>query len=215
MTTVYIVRHGQSVANLEERFAGHSDFPLTDLGRKQAELAGNYLVEKKIRLDAAYASDLCRAFETGRIIAEKQGLVPVPAPGLREIYAGKWESMKFIEIYEQFPESFGVWRRNIGRARCDGGESIAELRVRVLAAVKEIVGGNRGKKILLAFHGAAIRALEAELRRLSPDEVKDLDWVGNASISVVEFDDDLNWNILQWDSREHLGDLVSDLPASV
>lgn len=215
MTTVYIVRHGQSVANLEERFAGHSDFPLTDLGRKQAELAGNYLVEKKIRLDAAYASDLCRAFETGRIIAEKQGLTPIPAPGLREIYAGEWESMKFIEIYERFRKSFDVWLQNIGRSRCDGGESIAEVRTRVLAAVKEIVWENKGKTVLLATHGAAIRSLEAELTGLGPDEMKDLPWVGNASLTVVEFDDELNGTIVQRDIREHLGDFASGLPANV
>lgn len=215
MTTVYIVRHGQSVANLEERFAGHSDFPLTDLGRRQAELAGNYLVKENIRLDAAYASDLCRAFETGRIIAEKQGLTPVPSPGLREIYAGKWEAMKFIDIYEQFSESFGVWLQNIGRSRCDEGESIAEVRTRVLATVQEIVRQNPEKTILLATHGAAIRSLEAELLGLSPDEMKDLPWVGNASLTVVEFDDDLHGAIIQRDIREHLGEFASGLPANV
>ena len=61
MTTLYIVRHGQSVANLEERFAGHSDFPLTDLGRRQAACAAAYLKEH-VRLDAVYASDLSRAW---------------------------------------------------------------------------------------------------------------------------------------------------------
>jgi len=215
MTTVYIVRHGQSVANLEERFAGHSDFPLTDLGRKQAELAGDYLVQQGIRLDAAYASDLCRAFETGRIIAEKQGITPIPTTGLREIYAGKWEAMKFEDIYREFSESFGVWLQNIGRSRCDEGESIAQVRTRVLAAVKEIVQANPGKTILLATHGAAIRSLEAELLGLSPDEMKDLPWVGNASLTVVEFDDELRGTITQRDIREHLGEFASGLPANV
>ena len=214
MTTLILVRHGQSVANLEERFAGHSDFFLTDLGRQQARLAGEYLLREHIRLDAVYASDLSRAWETGCIIAEMQGLTPIPTPALREIYAGAWEGKKFTDLQTEFPESFGLWLQNIGRSACDGGESIAQVRRRVSAAVQAIAAENEGHTVLLASHGAAIRSLEAELRGLSPDEVKDLPWVGNASLTFIEMEQG-QARFLRRDIREHLGALASSLPANV
>ena len=214
MTTLYIVRHGQSVANLEERFAGRSDFPLTDLGRRQAACAAAYLKEH-VKLDAVYASDLSRAWETGMIIARAQGLTPIADEGLREIWAGLWESKKFSELEAEFPESYTLWKENIGRAACDGGESIEQVRHRVWAAVTAIVKKHPGGHICIASHGAAIRSLEAEIRGLAPDEMKNYPWVGNASITTVVFDDNLHATITERDNREPLGNLASTLPANV
>ena len=67
----------------------------------------------------------------------------------------------------------------------------------------------------MARHGAAIRSLEAEIRGLAPDEMKDYPWVGNASITTVVFDDNLHATITERDNREPLGNLASTLPANV
>ena len=172
-------------------------------------------MKEHVRLDAVYASDLSRAWETGSIIAEAQNLTPIADKGLREIWAGLWESKKFSELEAEFPESYTVWKQNIGRAACDGGESIAQVRRRVWAAVTAIVKKHPGEHIGIASHGAAIRSLEAEIRGLSPDEVKDYPWVGNASITTVVFDDTMHAEIVERDNREPLGDLASSLPANV
>ena len=100
MTRMIFVRHGESVGNLERRFYGNFDKGLTELGKRQADKTGEYILNN-YKLDIAYASDLGRAFETGRIIAEKQGLTPIPDTGLREIYAGIWENMLFDDIMKE------------------------------------------------------------------------------------------------------------------
>ena len=93
MTRFIVIRHGESLGNLEERFYGHTNGGLTERGREQAHLAAEYL--RDIKIDAAYASDLIRAYETGAIIALPHGLTPIPDPKLREIFAGKWEDRPF------------------------------------------------------------------------------------------------------------------------
>ena len=105
MTRIIFVRHGESVGNLERRFYGNFDKGLTDLGRQQADKAGEYILEN-YKLDTAYASDLDRAYETGEIIAKKQGLTPIPDKGLREIYAGLWENRLFDELMTEFDDTY-------------------------------------------------------------------------------------------------------------
>ena len=83
MTRFIFVRHGQSIGNLTGRFLGQYDGALTDLGRRQAERAAEFLRDE--RIDEAFASDLSRAYETGKIIAEPHGIIPVPDKALREI----------------------------------------------------------------------------------------------------------------------------------
>ncbi|MBO7148903.1 MAG: histidine phosphatase family protein [Clostridia bacterium] len=80
MTRIIFVRHGESMGNINDLFYGHTDGDLTELGRRQAESAANYL--KDVHIDIAYASDLKRAFETGEIIAREHSLEVIPNKGL-------------------------------------------------------------------------------------------------------------------------------------
>ena len=99
MTRLILIRHGFSMANAEDRFAGYSDFPLSDIGHEQARLAAEYLFANE-KIDKIYASDLLRAYHTAPPTAEKFGLPVIKEPRLREIYAGRWEGMKFEEILQ-------------------------------------------------------------------------------------------------------------------
>ena len=95
MTTLLIVRHGQSTANPNNIFAGHFNVPLTSLGIKQAEATAAYIAAH-YRVDAVYSSDLERAFRTARILADRVGLDVHPCTDLREVYAGEWEGKSFV-----------------------------------------------------------------------------------------------------------------------
>ena len=123
-TLVYMIRHGESLGNLEKRFLGHTDLPLTDKGRAQAARAAAYLSANGIRPDAVYASSLSRALETARIATGKE---PVPTLGMREIYAGEWEGLAFSEIGARYPEEMKRWNEDIGASRPTEGESVREL----------------------------------------------------------------------------------------
>ena len=118
VTRLIVVRHGESMANKQCIFAGHTDVDLTKLGKKQAELVCGFLCSCKYKIDKIYSSDLSRAYNTVFPAAEKLGLEIIKDENLREIYAGKWEGATFESLKENFPESYNTWMTNIQNARC-------------------------------------------------------------------------------------------------
>ncbi len=187
-THIYLIRHGQSEANAADAFIGHTDLDLTERGHLQAEMAAEYL--KSTPVDAIYASDLKRAYNTALHTAEKKGMCIIPERGIREIFAGEWENRTFADLAVEYPESFSLmWRTRIGEARCDGGESVAELMARVTAAVERLVRENEGKTIFLFTHATPIRALRTAWEGRSAAEMKDIPWAANASVSHAVCED--------------------------
>ena len=116
MTKFVIVRHGQSVANLEERYAGCYNALLTPLGKKQAELLTEYIL-KTYRVDAVYSSPLSRAIETVEKIASRSGVALNVCEGLREIDGGKWEGLSLREIAENYPQDAYLWKTDFSNFR--------------------------------------------------------------------------------------------------
>ena len=206
-----MIRHGYSVANNEKRFAGHSDFPLTDIGRLQAERCAEALKDEHI--DAIYASDLSRAFETAIPVAKAHGLTVVPHKGLREIFAGEWEGKTFDELDKKYSE-YGIWKTDIGHAHPDGGESVAELYDRILTTLGEISKANEGKTVCIVTHATPIRAVCTVAEGLSVDKMSEVSWTVNASISLFEYENG-RFTAIYTSKTDHLGDLTTKLPTNV
>ncbi len=185
MTRLILVRHGQSVANEQNRFAGHSNFDLTSLGKKQAELAGEYIF-KNFKADAIYASDLKRAYHTSLPAAMRFGLVSVKNTALREIFAGEWETLTIDEINEQYTEDFAVWKSDIGASRCTDGESVAELYARVCPELLRIAAENDGKTVLIFTHATPIRVFECMSNGKGAEFASRIEFVKNASINIFD-----------------------------
>ncbi len=181
-TLVYFIRHGQSVGNRDHVFLGHTDMPLTELGREQARLAGQYIKKMGIKIDAVYASPLSRAYETACIASGESS--PVAKDDLREIYAGVWEGMLYEDIIEKYGEDYGVWFTDLGNAKPTGGETVAALSRRVVDAVLEIAAQNAGKTVLIGSHATPVRMLEAYARGLDIREAHTVPWAPNASLSA-------------------------------
>ena len=95
MTTVLLIRHGQSVTNVTQVFTGHYDVPLSPLGQEQARCTAAYL-QKNFRIDAIYASDLMRAMQTAQPTAAAFGQPIRPEPEQRENCAGRWERITLL-----------------------------------------------------------------------------------------------------------------------
>jgi probable phosphoglycerate mutase len=212
MTRFLMIRHGYSVANLEKRFAGHSDFPLTDIGKKQAERCAEAL--KQVHIDAIYASDLSRAFETAIPVAEAHSLTVIPHKGLREIYAGVWEGREFSELDEKYPESYGIWKTDLGHAHPDGGESVAQLYSRILATLGDIAEDNEGKTICIATHATPIRSVCTAAMGLGAEDMSRIGWTANASISLFEYENG-RFTAVYTSNTDHLGDITTKLPTNV
>ena len=213
MTRLIMIRHGFSTANATHRFAGHSDFPLSDIGHEQARLAADYLFANE-KIDKIYASDLARAYDTARPTAEKFGLDVIPEPRLREIYAGRWEGMLFDDIFNEYHEDFFVWRNDFARARCTEGESVVELYHRIRAAVLDLAEQNDGKCILLASHATPLRAVECFTAGKNADAMGEFNFPTNASIQYYRYE---NGRLIaeRLNVIDHLDGLVTALPRGV
>lgn len=214
MTRMIFVRHGESLGNLNRRFYGHTDGELTDRGRAQARMTAEHL--RNTHIDTAYASDLKRAYETGKIVAEPHGLTPIPDTELREIYAGDWENLVFEEIAEKYPKGFQEWITDIGSSRPDGGESVAELYERINKEVWRIAEENEGKTVLIAIHATPIRVLACYWMGEDVKGAQKLGWVPNASVSIVDYDTRSHTvNVKVIGDASFMGDMVTELPKNV
>ena len=211
MTRIIMIRHGQSEANAQSRFAGHSDFDLSELGRKQAELAAKYLCEKE-QIDVIYSSDLLRAHNTALPFSKAYGLPINDREGLRELFAGDWEGRTIDDIKQRYAEDFRVWREDFSNARCTGGESVGEMYERMIREVLCLARENDGKCILLATHATPIRVTEAYSRGLSADRVHEVPFVRNSAMNIFEYDGN-TLRPVKTNITEHLDDsLQSDVP---
>ncbi len=149
MTIFLLARHGETDWNFERRVQGHADRPLNDTGRAQARALADELDGEPI--DAVYSSDLMRAHETARIVAERKGLSVIAVPDLREKHFGTWEGLTDREILARFPDA---------RTRPWGdAETTEEVAERVLGAIRRIAETHPGGRVLVVSHGGPLRAL--------------------------------------------------------
>ncbi len=215
VTRFIFVRHGQSPGNLEAKFYGHTDKGLTDLGKKQAELTAKFLKDYKI--DAAYSSDLGRAFETGLEIAKlHKNLKVIPEKGLREVNSGKWENLEFAKIGEMYAEDYKVWMNDLWNARPTGGESVKQMCKRVTETIWRIAKENDGKTVLITTHATPIRVLNCEWSNVPYENLNKVPWVKNASVSVVDYDvDNSKTNIVVLGDASFHGEFATELPTNI
>lgn len=213
MTTVYFVRHGESESNLIAQFAGSLDMPLTQRGREQARQTALHM--KRMPIKAVYASDLCRAFDTGRAIATELNIPIYATSSLREINAGQWEGKSYTDLEREFPDSYGVWRNQIGLAVCPNGESVLELQQRIRECVETIVSAHPNQAVCIATHATPIRVMECLYTDIALEDMHSIPWVGNASITVAEYDEQGFGRLLVRDFHDHLGSLSTKLANNV
>ena len=159
MTTLWLVRHGQTDWNLAGRWQGQTSHApeLNEVGRVQALAIRDQL--KNVRFSEVYASDLLRARQTAEIIAELYGLTVALEPRLREMDLGVWEGMLSDEIRAQFPQELLMRDRDPLHARAPRGESPVEVAARVYAAMDEIAAKHREESVLIVGHGVSLAVI--------------------------------------------------------
>lgn len=214
MTTVLLVRHGESEANKDNVFAGCKLNPnLTEKGFRQAELYAEYAV-KNYKIDKVYSSNLLRAYNTGKACADLLGFDVIVDEGVREIYGGEWEGMTLDEIKEKYPEEFRVWCRDISACRCTGGESVEEMSLRVVGALTRLARENEGKTILVATHYTPVRAMQAYAVKGDFREMQSFDHIPNTSITELYFDGG-KWSVGEINICSYLNGLVGHIPRAL
>ena len=209
-TRFLFVRHGESEGNLNNIFLGHTDLDLTELGHSQAELTARYLAEADI--DVLYSSDLKRAWQTAEHIAAKKDMSIIADSMFREIYAGVWEGMRYVDIERCYTKEFDIWRNNLGLAVCTKGESVKEVYKRVRAEIFRLAEMYEGMTVCVATHATPIRVLRADALGLDMDNVK-ASGPANASVTVIDVCDG-KLKMVEDGACEHLKGVVT-LPNNV
>lgn len=211
MTTIILLRHGESVANSRGIIAAQLDMPLSDVGRQQAKLAAKYIAEN-YKIDKIYSSDLSRAYDTASAVAAKLNMKIIKTKALREIYAGIWEGMKYTDIAVGYAEDYKIWLEDIGKSRPTGGESAEELGIRIMSELNRIADENEGKTVLAATHACAIRAVCTVIELGSIERMQEFNFVSNASVNILTREDG-KWKVCAISIDEYLADLRTDFPA--
>lgn len=157
---IYFVRHGESVANEQKRFAGVWDVPLNEKGVMQAQQAGEKL--KNLTFEGIYASDLKRAFHTAEHIAAHHKTDITPMPAFREVNFGSWEGKTYAEIKALDQDGLDKWIEDYKTFAAHGGESVCDVYKRTSEAYEALVkkhGKNSNANILIVAHGGVIQTL--------------------------------------------------------
>jgi broad specificity phosphatase PhoE len=171
LTHLILIRHGETQWNRTGRYQGHSDIPLNENGREQAR----HLAER-LRTEppqGIYASDLLRARETAEILGKATGAPVRLDPRLREVHQGLWEGRSLEEILATDGARWHARREDPLHVGPPQGESLTELRARLLEAVAEVRRSYPHGRVALVSHGLALATLKVHFLHLPIGEVWD------------------------------------------
>ena len=173
MPKIVLIRHGQSLWNLENRFTGWVDVPLTQLGVEEAVQAAGKI--KHLHFDVAYTSALSRAQDTLSAIMQANNLqVPViKDAALNERDYGGLRGRNKEETAQRYgKEQIHIWRRSYDVAP-PGGESLKDTRARTLPFFERCIMGDvrQGKDVLVVAHGNSNRSIVMALEELTPEQI--------------------------------------------
>jgi 2,3-bisphosphoglycerate-dependent phosphoglycerate mutase len=178
MPDLILLRHGQSQWNLENRFTGWVDVPLSPRGEEEARAAGEKLRGR--RIDLVFTSVLKRAIDTATLALQTAGIGPVPVvrdAALNERMYGDLQGLDKGEAARRFgPEQVKLWRRSYD-VQPPGGESLADTAARVLPYWRDRILPElrAGKNVLIGAHGNSLRALVMHLDNLTREQVLELE----------------------------------------
>ena len=185
-TKILLVRHGLSLSNEQRTFTGQLDIGLSETGKKQAELVTKFVTEN-YRVDQVYSSDLSRAVDTVKGIAEKSGKSVIKEKAFREIYGGAWEGKTPEELERDHNQDYRNWKADVGRAHCSKGESFEEVMNRAYERLVEIAERDIGKTIVIGTHAGVIRGLQCKFQGVDVKDMKSVPWTTNASVTEITY----------------------------
>lgn len=201
MTTVYMVRHGETDWNGAHRMQGRSDIPLNERGREQASYAAKALAD--VPFDVIYTSPLSRAEKTAEIIRGKRNIPLIEEKGFMEIDLGKWDGHTPDEMDALYPGQYDFWRSSPGDVHIDGGETFRQVQERAWKAFMAMVHREEGKTVLLVSHMGCLSTI---LFKIVGYPLNDL-WkhpIGNCALCRVEAGAEGSMHIAEWGRDDYI-----------
>jgi len=188
MTKLILVRHGHVEGITPERFRGRAALPLTEQGRREAEMTAAYIAASW-RPAAIYTSPMGRCVDTGAAIGNPLGLTASAMPGLNDIDYGDWQGLTADEARARWPAELDTWYRHPDWAAIPDGETLQQVLARAVAALREVVRRHPSDTVVLVAHDSVNRvlllhALELPLSRYwrfkqSPCCINELDFAAD------------------------------------
>ncbi len=202
MTTLILVRHGETTANVTGIWQGSQDAPLTERGEAQVRATALYFGEwaKTRRFDALHVSPLPRAQSTAAGIAAATGLAPIIDPGLAEFHLGDWEGRSFVDLRDS-EDLWGRWKTD-PRFAPPNGESPYTFYLRAVAALSEIAAQHPGETVIIVTHGGLIANVLSGWLGDGPGSWRDWE-AHNCAISVIEQTEE-GWRGVKVNDISHL-----------
>ena len=200
---LYLLRHGETDWNVEQRIQGVSDTTLNDVGVAQAEALACALRGRPI--SRVYSSPLNRARRTAEIIAHAVGVPLLDEAGIAELDQGELEGMTFRQLPRTHPDFMALWQTRPAEARMPGGENLAELQERAWAAVERFLAAHENEVIAAVSHNLTIITILCRILGLGLNGFRRLRQ-HNASLNIVEHTPGRGWNVVTMNSLAHLQD---------
>lgn len=164
LTRLYLIRHGEVVGHHEYRYNGHTNVDITEEGMRQMERLSEFFSSldptRNKNVSAIYSSDLIRSFKGAKVIGKALKIEPKKIEALRELHLGRWEGLTRAEAGERYPEEADFSFKHLAlNMKVKGGESIEELRRRVVPAIDDIIERHEGSAVCVVAHGGVNRVL--------------------------------------------------------
>jgi broad specificity phosphatase PhoE len=185
-THLFLVRHGQSEGNAARRFGGHSDTPLSELGKKQAVATARHLTKQ--RISAVYSSDLLRTMQTAEPLAQLNNLQIESTNAFRERDVGVLSGLTFSEAETRFPlEHAALINRDFDYVM-RGGESYRQMLTRASGKLEEILGWHQGEKVAVFAHTGTICFLILHLLGALIKPGERFVWISTKNCGITHFE---------------------------
>jgi probable phosphoglycerate mutase len=208
VATILLIRHGETDWNREKRLQGFIDIGLNAIGIEQAKLLASVLQSESI--DAAYASDLVRAYDTAHTIAQHHQLEVLKDPSLRERCYGEIQGKTYAEIAVTHPENYEAWVTRNAHFQPQDGESLQQFYDRVINGLKNIAKQHLGQTILVVAHGGVLDCVYRAAENIPLSEKRKIELL-NTSLNRLKFDGE-KFQIISWGDTSHLaGDALDEV----
>lgn len=203
MTTLYLIRHGQTDTNIYGGFNGSgSDQELNETGREMAATLGDGFAD--VHLDAIYASHLKRARQTAEGVRGHRAMEIVTDPDLSEIDFGEWEGFTRKQGLEHDPDAMWTWDHDIVHFRAPNAcEDVHFVATRMFRALRRILRAHRGQTVAIVSHGFALRVMFARLLRIGAGRCRRMPFFFNAAYGVLEIEDDGHFRFRNLNRRDY------------
>ena len=211
MAQLILIRHGETVWNQQRRMQGQQDSPLSETGLRQArQLARRFAQET---FGALYSSDLGRAHETARSVADATGKDIIVDARLRERHFGVFEGLTASEIEARYPTEYECFKSRDPAYVVPGGESAQQFRERSIACLRELAERHAGDTIVVVTHGLVLDMAYRAAHAIALGEPRPVPLL-NASLNIFRYEGQ-RWRCESWGDVEHLtGEAVTRFAGS-